>query len=93
MIMMTLEMVWEQVKTLSPEDRRKLLDYIQQDEKSMTLYYVSSDAQKDMYDTLQPLRQEAINQHMTKLEIDSLIDEVLDDVRSEQKAHHDKRGD
>lgn len=81
--MTNLETVFQTIESLTPEELDKVYQYIRQ-RRQTTTWTVSKQNIRELEKILQPVCQEADT--MTDDEINSLIDEALDEVRSERKV-------
>lgn len=81
--MTNLETIFQTIETLTSEELDQVYQYIRQ-RRQTTTWTVSKQNIRELEKILQPVHQEADT--MTDDEINSLIYEVLDEVRSERKV-------
>lgn len=80
--MTNLELLYEQVDKLKPDEMTQLQDYLEQ-RRRRTWWVVPSENLKAIEELLRPVHEEA--SHMDEAEIDALIDEAIQEVRDERK--------
>lgn len=80
--MTDLQELFRVVDELQPDELDQLNTYIQQ-RRRVTWWVVPSKKLQKIADVMQPVHQDA--EHMTEDEINTVIDEVLDEVRRERR--------
>lgn len=80
--MTSLEMLYEQVDKLNPDEMTELQSYIEQ-RRRRTWWVVPSENLKAIEDLMRPVHEEAAQ--MDEDELNALIDEVIQEVRDERK--------
>jgi uncharacterized protein YfkK (UPF0435 family) len=85
--MTNLEILFQEVDALKPEELNRLYDYIQQRRRT-TWWVVPPENLEKIADVLRPVRDEA--EQMSDAEINAAIDEAIAEARRERNRHQSR---